>query len=301
MKEKVMRSKLVFAALAVALIGLAGSVLAQQDQKGRGRGGAPGGGGGGFVQSRMMLLRIAEVRKELELADEQLTAIEKVDAELREKYPFGGGRGGPGGQGGEGGKGRRGQGQDKGASTRAIPADWFFVQQQGQGRRGGGQPQTPEEQARAEQMRVERNREERAKLAEILLPNQLKRLTEIYVQQAGTGALQDEEIAKELGISDAQKTQIAKVRDDFSAKRREMFQPGGGGRGGGDFEAMRAKMVEMNKAQDEQILAVLSAQQKTKFEEMKGKTFDMPEGAGRGGRGPGGGQGGKGGQRGKAA
>src|SRR5205807_1926091 len=103
---------------------------------------------------------------------------------------------------------------------------------------------------------------------------------EIYVQQAGVAALQDEDVAKELGISDAQKAQLTKIRDEGSAKRREMFQPGGGGGGGGgDFEAMRAKIIEMTKAQDEQSLAVLTPQQKSKFEEMKGKPFTMPEAA----------------------
>src|SRR5204862_1034762 len=87
-----------------------------------------------------------------------------------------------GGKGGKGGKGGNGQG----AGT--APAEWYFVQQNqqpGQGRGGRGQPQTPEERAAQVQMRLERAREERAKLAEILLPHQIKRLNEIYIQQAG--------------------------------------------------------------------------------------------------------------------
>ena len=77
----------------------------------------------------------------------------------------------------------------------------------------------PEERAAREQTRLERAREERAKLAEILLPHQMKRLNEIYVQRAGTAALRDEEIASQLGINDSQKAQIAKINDDFQAKR----------------------------------------------------------------------------------
>ena len=48
-------------------------------------------------------------------------------------------------------------------------------------------------------------------------------------------------------------------------------------------------MTEMRKATDEKILAVLTADPKTKFEELKGKPFELPEGALRGPGGPGGG------------
>jgi len=301
-----MRFKTITTVALVALLAIGATLLAQQPgaQRGqRGQGGQPGGGrafggggmfgGGGFLRSRISFLNIAEVKKELELAEEQVAAIEKLDAELREKYPFGGrGGGGPGGGGQNRGKGGNGQG------AVAPPTDWYFVQQnqqpgQGKGGRGNFQPPTPEEQARMAQQRLERAREERAKLAEILLPHQMKRLNEIFVQQNGVTALQDEEIATQLGISDAQKGQMTKIREEFDAKRREIFPGPGGGGGGGDIEARLAKMRELTTAQDEQLLGVLSGDQKAKFEAMKGKAFEMPEGAGRGGRG---GPGGRGGQ-----
>ncbi len=298
-----MRFPTTFHLAIVTLIGLGATALAQQPPPpsqpgGRGgRGGPPGGmgmpGGGAFI-TRLSLLRITEVRKELELAEEQITELEKVADEIRAKYGFGG-RGG-GGAGGERGRGPGGEGdrprrdnneRDKNeGALRSAPAAWFFVtaqepqNQPGQSRRGGGFPMpTPEQRAEFEKQQLERAREERAKLTEILLPHQLKRLNEIYVQQAGIGALQDEEIAKDLGVSDSQRARITKTREDFSTKRRELSPPGGGG--GGDFETIRAKIMELTKAQDEQILAVLSAQQRTKFEEMKGKPFAMPEGGGR--------------------
>src|SRR5262249_26300896 len=150
---------------------------------------------------------------------------------------------------------------------------------------------------RMEQQRLERAREERARLSEILLPQQIKRLTEIYVQQVGVSALQDEEIAKELGISDSQKAKLTEVtaanREALGAQMRELFQGGGGG---GDRDANRAKIDELRKAGDAKVLAVLSTDQQKKFEEMKGKPFAMPEGAGRGGPG---GPGGPGGNRGR--
>jgi hypothetical protein len=300
-----MRFKLVFSLAAVALIGLAASALAQQQPgqpgQGRGRGGGPPGGGGGFggfLRSRISFLRISEVKKELELADEQVAEIEKVDEALQAKYPnmFGGRGGGPGsGQQG----GRRGGNNNEGALN-VVPAQWFFValqepnQQQGQGRgRGGGGPPTPEQMAEFAKQRLERTREEKAKLAEILLPNQIKRLNEIFVQVNGVGALQDEDIAKELGISEAQKAEMTKVREAIDEAMRTQGREAFAGL---DDAARAAKFAEMRKANEDKVLAVLSPAQKTKFEEMKGKPFAMPEGAGRGGFGGGNrGRGGKGG------
>ena len=308
-----MRFKLAIQVTAVCLLGIATAVIAQQpgqgQQGGRGRGGGgPGFGGGMFGggASRMGLLRVAEVRKELELADEQVAELDKVNEELRAKYPnaFGGrGGGGPPGGGAGGNRGNRGgnNNNNEGASL-VVPTQWYFVvaqdPQQGQGQKGGRgfgnfQPPTPEERAEQQKQRLERTREENAKLAEILLPNQLKRLNEIYVQQAGPGALLDDEIAKTLSVSDSQKAKLVEVsqqnQEAFGALMREMFQ------GGGDREANRAKMDEVRKAGEAKMLAVLSADQQKKFEEMKRKPFAMPEG----GFGRGGGPGGQGGNRGR--
>jgi len=246
---------------------------------------------------------MAEVKKELELADEQVAGIEKVNEELRAKYPnmFGG----RGGGGGPPGGGRRGGNNNNEGALNVLPMQTFFVAlqepNQQQGRRGGGggnfQPPTPEQMAEFAKMRLERTREEKAKLAEILLPNQIKRLNEIFVQVNGVRALDDEEIAKELGISEAQKAEMTKVRE---ANDEAMRTQGREAFAGLDDQARAAKFAEMRKANDDKVLAVLSPAQKTKFEEMKGKPFAMPEGAGRGGFGGGGGgnnrgRGGKGG------
>jgi hypothetical protein len=290
------------AILIVTLVGLATAVaVAQQPGPpgGQRRGGPPGGFGGfgmfgGGGASRLMLLGIPEVQKELELADEQVKEIQKLQEEFRARFR------GPGG-GPPGGEGRRGRGGDDGKrgdkAARAVPADWFFVQAQEQGRRGGGFQLTEEQRAEMEKQRLERAKEERAKLAEILLPHQLDRLTEIYVQVAGVEALQDELVAEKLTISDAQKTQIAEIRRANQEARGEQMRELFGGGGGGDPEAARAKMDELRKAGDAKLLAVLSADQQKKFEEMKGKPFKMPEGFGRGGFGGRGGP--PGGERGR--
>src|SRR5262245_13609017 len=226
-KEHAMRSRVVMATVvATALACLAATLHAQdQGQKGqrgqRGQGGQPGGRGtggfggfgggfggfGGFGgrggTSRLQLLNVEAVQKELELVDEQLTAIQKVRDELR-PMGFGGRGGAPGGD--AGGRRRGGNGGNNpppnGASLQS--ADLYFVQAQqppgqggqgGQGRRGGGQggaggfgnfQLTDEQRAEFEKQRLERLKQEKDKLAEILLPHQMKRLNEIYIQQLGT-------------------------------------------------------------------------------------------------------------------
>jgi hypothetical protein len=282
-------------------LAVAGLVMAQERPDGqrgdRGRGGPPAGGMIMMRASRMMLLRLPEVRKELDLVDEQIAEITKIEEELRAKYPFGGGRGpgGPGGPGGRDGERREGDRGPQRSGASLTPATWYFVQAQdrnqqgqnqpGQGRRPGGFQLSEEDRARL----LARAREERTRLAEVLLPEQMKRLTEIYIQVAGIRALQDEDVVKELGINDSQKAKLAEVQrqneEARDAAMRAMFQGGGGG---GDRDANRAKMEEMRTASDAKVLAVLSSDQQKKFDALKGKPFAMPENAFGGGGGGGG-------------
>jgi Spy/CpxP family protein refolding chaperone len=239
-----------------------------QAQPGGGQRGFGGGFGGG--SSRLGLLRIEAVQKELGLTEDQIASIRKLSEELR---PMGRGRGGEGGQPRRGG-GRRGG--DNNPDARVGGVDQFFVQAQP----GRGQL-SDEERAKMREEAAARAKKEREELAKILKPEQLKRLTEIYIQQAGIAALQDADVAEKLKISDEQKEKMAKVREEQGAAMRELFT------GGGDREAARSKMADLRKQTDEKTLAVLSEDQKKQFEELKGKKFDMPENAGRrpGGRG----------------
>ncbi len=131
-----------------------------------------------------------------------------------------------------------------------------------------------------------------AKVKEILLPHQTDRLDEIALQVEGIRALLRDAIAKELKITAEQKEKMEKVQTDAREKMqgqiRELFQSG-------DREKIREVFTQMNQQTEKDILAVLTAAQKTQFTEMKGKEFKLPEGALRGGRG--GQRGGQGGQR----
>lgn len=127
--------------------------------------------------------------------------------------------------------------------------------------------------------------EMKEKLEEVLFPEQTTRLEQIVLQVRGVQALNDPGIATELGITDDQTKELEEVRDslreEMATKARQMFA--NRGEGGGPREAF----AELRKDMETKILAVLTQEQRSKFEEMKGEKFDLPEGAmfggGRGG------------------
>lgn len=156
------------------------------------------------------------------------------------------------------------------------------IAEEGRGGRGGrgafNQDATPEERAKAlEELRA-RQQETEKKVEAVLTAPQKTRLNEIWLQAAGTAALSNPEIAKELGISDEQKTKLDAVRQESLTAMREAFQGGG--------PPDREEMQKLRKEADDKVLAVLSADQRSKLEKMKGKKVDFELNVfGRGGRG----------------
>ena len=174
------------------------------------------------------------------------------------------------------------------------------MQEQGRTERPSGDFRNMSEEERTEfftKMRKqaeERNAKMKEQLEEVLFPEQLERLQEINIQLQGIAALRNEDVAKELKITEAQKKELEEVQAGMMEKMREgmreLFTSGGG------REGMREKIEKMREDMEGDVLGVLTSDQKKKFEEMKGEKFEMPEGAfGRGGQGGQGGQGGRGG------
>ncbi len=228
-----------------------------------GRGGFRGGPGGfGGAPNLMDLANIEAVQKEIEALDDQVAAIKKAGEELR-------------------------------AARDA---------QRGQGQRPDYQNMSEQEREKAmAEMRQRREKETgtaNAKVGEILLPHQIKRLQEISLQMRGTSALSDPKVAAELKITDDQKKKLeetAKANMESVGKQmQELFQGGNRDRSDQDREKMRAQMQELRKQAEAKVLAVLTADQKAQFEKMKGEAFQMPEGEfGFGGRQGRGGEGGR--------
>lgn len=132
----------------------------------------------------------------------------------------------------------------------------------------GGNPRemSPDERRKAWDERRARLAEADAKLPAILDARQAARLEQIRVQALGGGVLMDREIAERLGVTDAQ-------RDAF----REAVQRARGDAGGGG--AMRERLTEA-------AMGILTAEQKSRLDELRGPAFDVSTLQLRGRRGP---------------
>lgn len=104
-------------------------------------------------------------------------------------------------------------------------------------------------------------------LPELLTPDQMKRLNELWIQHEGAFVLNLEEISKPLEITDDQKSKISEAVAAYNDKLMEAMQRGI--RSKGDVNKIKAFQAEAEKA----ILAVLTEAQSKKFTEMQGKKF----------------------------
>ena len=122
--------------------------------------------------------------------------------------------------------------------------------------------------------RAAKQAEVEEQLEEILLPGQLDRLREISTQVRGGAALEDPRIREELEITADQMKELQtarqSMREEFGSKMREMFQ-------GGDFEAAREQMKTMREQGEQKVMEILTDEQRSKLDEMKGEPFEMPE------------------------
>lgn len=116
------------------------------------------------------------------------------------------------------------------------------------------------------------------KVAEILTPEQLKRVKQIELQQRGVMVLADPEVAAELGLTEDQKSQLNQIQEDARKQMREAWQSGQGGGGN-----MWQKIQEMRRENEKKAMEVLTPEQKTKLAEMMGEPFELDRPAMRGG------------------
>lgn len=133
--------------------------------------------------------------------------------------------------------------------------------ERGQGGGGGGNPRDMSDDERRKWMEQRRARqaEDDKTIAGILSPEQLGRLKQIRVQAMGAQALMDPDVAKELAVTD---DQVQKLQDAMQSMRGQ-FQGGGG------------NLAEMRKQMLEKAMGILSPEQKTKLEALRGPAFDL--------------------------
>lgn|SRR5262245_19035195 len=121
-------------------------------------------------------------------------------------------------------------------------------------------------------------------VSEVLKPEQVSRLKEIELQQAGVSAFTRADIEKALALNDEQKGKLKGIADESQTKMRELF---GGGRGqGGGARPPRgqgnrgagpdqAKIAALRKEMGEKAVAVLNDDQKKTWKSMTGEAFTI--------------------------
>lgn len=121
-------------------------------------------------------------------------------------------------------------------------------------------------------------------ISEVLKPEQIKRLKQIELQQAGVDAFTRADVEKALSIDTEQKTKLKTIAEESTTKMRELRgfgapggqRPprgqGGAGRGGAD----QTKILALRKETTEKVMAVLTDSQKKTWTEMTGDAFEVP-------------------------
>lgn len=101
--------------------------------------------------------------------------------------------------------------------------------------------------------------------------------------------MQTEQMAKDLSLTDKQKTDIEAINLKYAKKMQEMFQAGPNG----DREAMRKNMEEIQTSRNAEYKKVLTSEQYTKYEAAEKARREERQKRMQEGRGPGGEQGGQ--------
>ncbi|MCA8996494.1 MAG: hypothetical protein KDA80_05910 [Planctomycetaceae bacterium] len=120
------------------------------------------------------------------------------------------------------------------------------------------------------------NKEAEAAVREAVSESQWTRLQQISWQSLGARALRENEVAKALTLTEEQQTQIESAFEDAEAARREMFSSR---RPGGNFREAAEKMQELQSKTEENVMAILTADQKTQWSELTGEKFELDRSA----------------------
>jgi Spy/CpxP family protein refolding chaperone len=115
------------------------------------------------------------------------------------------------------------------------------------------------------------NRGAADKLSDVLDKGQLKRLAGIDVQVSGPQALNDPIVVDQLSLSDEQKTKLAQAR----AESRQAMHDSMGQWQDLSREERHEKFSEVMDQQGKKLMAVLTPEQQTEFEQLKGEPIDI--------------------------
>ena len=120
--------------------------------------------------------------------------------------------------------------------------------------------------------------ETKKKIEAILTPKQMERLKEIRLQWVGLGALADPDVRKALNLTDEQKEKIKKLRNELLDKatdlRKDVRKADRDERQKKMAEA-RDKVQKLRKKTLDDILALLTTEQRAQFDKMLGKKLEL--------------------------
>jgi Spy/CpxP family protein refolding chaperone len=132
----------------------------------------------------------------------------------------------------------------------------------------------PEERAeKAQALFKEASAEAEKEIKAILKPEQMKRLKQIEMQQAGVQNFANEEVLKAVKLTDAQKDKIKIIVNDLNKQTQEAFKAAG--RDPAKVAEVRKKMESLRKDADDKVSAILNAEQKKAYKEMLGEPFEL--------------------------
>jgi len=117
----------------------------------------------------------------------------------------------------------------------------------------------------------------RKEVSSILNPDQLNRLKQILLQVNGAEALQDKEVAKQVGITPEESAKIQKVQMQTSSiLRQSLGMPKSGGPTQPQMLGANIETADKinNHAQD-QYLGALTPEQKQKLDKLRGAPFTL--------------------------
>jgi hypothetical protein len=107
---------------------------------------------------------------------------------------------------------------------------------------------------------------------EVLQPGQLKRLRQVTLQQEGGFALGQDEIQKELKISQEQLKKFVAIGQELQEQVEPLVKKA---QSGGNAEEIRAKIEQLRKDHAKKLEAVLTDGQKKQWKELLGQPFEL--------------------------
>ncbi len=109
----------------------------------------------------------------------------------------------------------------------------------------------------------------------ILKPEQVKRLKQIEIQQAGVNAFLRSDVQKALNLTDEQKQKIKAIAEESAQETRALFGGRGQGGQGGQRGVDREKITAMRKQAMDKAAAVLTDDQKKTWKDLTGDPFQV--------------------------